>query len=217
MRKEYIFFDLDGTLTDPALGITNSLMYALDKFCIRVQNRAELYKFIGPPLVDMMMQEYGFSKEKAQEGLANYRVYFREKGIFENTVYDGIPEMLAMLQAHGYKLALATSKPEEFAKQILDHFELSKYFCFIGGSDMDGKRVAKDAVIAYVLDSLHITDPEKCIMVGDREHDVLGAKKCAMDCIGVLFGYGSRKELEAAGAAYIAESVADLSAILEEI
>lgn len=217
MKKEYIFFDLDGTLTDPALGITNSLMYALDKFNIHVQNREELYKFIGPPLVDMMMQEYGFSKEKAQEGLANYRVYFRDKGIFENTVYDGIPEMLASLQAQGYKLALATSKPEEFAKRILDHFELSKYFCFVGGSDMGEKRATKDAVIAYVLESLHVAAPQQCIMVGDREHDVLGAQKCGMDCVGVLFGYGSREELASAGAAYLAENVAELLAFLSRI
>ena len=217
MKKEYIFFDLDGTLTDHALGITNSLMYALDKFDIHVESREELYKFIGPPLVDMMMQEYGFTREKAEEGLANYRVYFRDKGIFENIVYDGIPEMLAALQNSGYKLELATSKPEEFAKRILDHFELSKYFYFVGGSDMEGKRSTKDAVIAYVLESLGITDPETCIMVGDREHDVLGAKKCSMDCVGVLFGYGSREELESAGAAYIVESAADLSALLGQI
>ncbi len=217
MKKKYIFFDLDGTLTDPALGITNSLIYALEKFGMHVKSREELYKFIGPPLADMMMREFGFSKEKAQEGVANYREYFRDKGIFENTVYDGIPQMLSSLQECGYKLALATSKPEEFAKQILDHFDLSKYFYFVGGSDMGEKRSTKDAVITYVLESLHITDPQKCIMVGDREHDVLGAKKCGMDCIGVLFGYGSKEELTAAGAIGIADSVSDLSALLSEI
>ena len=215
--KKYIFFDLDGTLTDPAIGITNSLMYALEKFGMHIEDRAALYKFIGPPLVDMMMREYGFTREKATQGLAYYREYFSDKGIFENTVYDGIPEMLALLQARGYKLVLATSKPEVFAKQILDHFALSKYFYFIGGSDLEGKRATKDAVIAYVLAALGITAVQECIMVGDREHDVLGAKKCGMDCVGVLFGYGSRAELETAGAAYIVKDVADLSVLLDQI
>ena len=215
--KEYIFFDLDGTLTDPALGITNSLMYALDKFGVHVENREELYQFIGPPLVDKMMEVYGFSKGKAEQGLAYYREYFGVKGIFENTVYDGIPEMLKELQESGYRLALATSKPEMFAKQILDHVELTKYFCFVGGSDMEGTRASKDAVIKYVLASLDIAEPSKCIMVGDREHDVIGAEKCGIDCVGVLFGYGSREELENAGASYIVETVTELGRLLRRI
>ncbi|MBQ8836760.1 MAG: HAD family hydrolase [Clostridia bacterium] len=215
--KEYIFFDLDGTLTDPALGITNSLMYALDKFGISVESREELYQFIGPPLVDKMMEVFGFSKEKATQALAFYREYFSDKGLFENTVYDGIPEMLCELQSCSYKLVLATSKPEKFAKRILEHFDLAKYFCFVGGSDLEGTRASKDAVIEYVLASLGIADHSKCIMVGDREHDVIGAKKCGIGCVGVLFGYGSRQELETAGAAYIAENVKELGKILRSV
>lgn len=215
--KEYIFFDLDGTLTDPALGITNSLMYALDKFGISVESREELYQFIGPPLVDKMMEVYGFSKEKAQQGLAYYREYFRDKGIFENNVYDGIREMLADLQNGGYKLVLATSKPEEFAKRILEHFDLAKYFDYIGGSDMGEARSSKAAVIEYDMATLGITDPSKCVMVGDREHDVIGARQLGIDCVGLLFGYGSREELETAGATYIAENVDVLTRILKNV
>ncbi len=214
LKKEFILFDLDGTLTDPAIGITNSLMYALDKFGMHIENREELYKFIGPPLVDMMMQEYGFSKEKAQKGLELYREYFSVKGIFENDVYAGIPKMLERLQQAGYKLVLATSKPEKYAKQILEHFNLAEYFYFVGGSDMAETRSTKEAVIEYDLASLGNPDVEKCIMVGDRKYDVIGAREFGIECVGVTFGYGSREELEEAKAAYIAESVQELETLL---
>ncbi|MBQ5390660.1 MAG: HAD family hydrolase [Clostridia bacterium] len=217
MKKQYILFDLDGTLTDPALGITNSLIYALEKFGMQVGSREELYKFIGPPLVDMMMQEYGFSEEKAQQGLAYYREYFSVKGLFENEVYSGIPKLLADLQKSGYKLVLATSKPEKYAKQILEHFDLAKYFYFIGGSDMAETRSTKEAVIEYDLAALGNPEPQSCIMVGDRKYDVIGSAEYGIACVGVLFGYGSRKELEDANAAYIAETVADLGKILMDI
>lgn len=217
MKKEFILFDLDGTLTDPAIGITSSLMYALEKFGIHVENREELYKFIGPPLVDMMMQEYGFSREEAQKGLEYYREYFSVKGLFENEVYDGIPEMLEKLQKRGYKLILATSKPEKFAKQILDHFRLSQYFYFIGGSDMAETRSTKEAVIEYDLAALGNPDVAKCIMVGDRKYDVEGSREFGIECVGVLFGYGSKEELEESKAAYIANTVSDLENILLNI
>ena len=217
MKKEYIFFDLDGTLTDSAAGIVNSLLYAFEKMGMQVEDREELHKFIGPPLVDMMMQEYGFSKEKAQQGLAYYREYFSVTGLFENEVYDGIPAMLAELQTCGYKLVLATSKPEKFARRILEHFDLDKYFCFIGGSDMAETRSTKEAVLAYDLEMLGNPDPCNCIMVGDRKHDVIGARAFGIDCIGVLFGYGSRAELENANVRYVAETVSELENILKSI
>lgn len=217
MNKEFIFFDLDGTLTDPALGITNSLMHAMRKLGLPEASREELYKFIGPPLVEMMMQEFGFTKEKATEGLALYREYFSVKGLFENEVYPGIPELLASLQNAGYKLVLATSKPEKFARQILEHFDLAKYFYFIGGSDMAETRSTKEAVIEYDLAAIGNPDPSACIMVGDRKYDVIGARAYGMDCIGVLFGYGSREELADANAAYVAETVAELGEFLMHI
>jgi len=215
--KEFILFDLDGTLTDSSPGIINSLTYAFEKLDFKIKSREELRVFIGPPLIDMMMEQYGFSHEKATLGLKYYREYFRDKGIFENSVYDGIPEMLSELQTRGYKLLLATSKPEEFAKRIMEHFDLSKYFYFIGGSDMGETRSSKSAVIEYVLKNLGITESEKCIMVGDREHDVIGAGKYGIKTIGVLFGYGSREELEKSGASYIVESVEELGDVLKII
>ena len=217
MKKKYILFDLDGTLTDPVLGITNSLMHALKKFGIDIENREELYKFIGPPLVDMMMQEYGFSKEKAQKGLEYYREYFSVKGLFENEVYDGIPEMLEKLQNNGYRLVLATSKPEKYAKQILDHFRLSQYFYFIGGSDMEETRSTKEAVIEYDLAAIGNPDVAECIMVGDRKYDVEGSREFGIECVGVTFGYGSHKELEEAKAKYIVDTVKELEILLMNI
>ncbi len=136
------------------------------------------------------------------------------KGIFENRVYEGIPQMLGALRDNGRKLLVATSKPEEFASQILEHFQLDGYFDWVCGASMDEKRVKKGEVIAYALETAGIRDVSKAVMVGDREHDVLGAKENGMDCVGVLFGYGSRQELEAAGAVKIAGTVEELGRIL---
>ena len=217
MSKEFILFDLDGTLTDSSPGIINSLVYAFDKLEFRINDREELRAFIGPPLIEMMMEKYGFSHEKATLGLKFYREYFIDKGIFENSVYDGIPEVLDNLQNQGYKLVLATSKPEEFAKRIMGHFDLAKYFYFIGGSDMRETRNSKSAVIEYVMANCGITDADKCIMVGDREHDVIGAGKFGIETVGVLYGYGNRAELEKVSAAYIVETVEELGKLLISI
>lgn len=205
-----ILFDLDGTLTDPGVGITNSAMYALEKWNIKVAERSELYKFIGPPLRDSFMNFYNFSEEQAEQAIIYYREYFRVKGIFENEVYPGIVELLQKLKADGKKIVLATSKPEEFAVRILKHFDLFEYFDFVGGALMDGVRNKKGEVIRYVLESAGITDLSTTVMIGDREHDIIGAKENGLDSIGVLFGYGSREELTEAGATYIAETVWDI-------
>lgn len=207
---EFILFDLDGTLTNPGEGITNSVVYALNKFGIQVEDKRELYKFIGPPLMDSFEMYYGFSKEKAKLAVDYYREYYRDKGLFENCVYEGIEDLLQKLVASGKKICLATSKPEEFAKQILEHFQLSKYFDFIGGSNMNETRSKKAEVIGYVLEQCKITDCSKVLMIGDREYDILGANEFGIDSMGVLFGYGSREELEGAGATYIAETVKDI-------
>ena len=207
---DIVLFDLDGTLTDPGLGITNSVAYALKKWNIEVADRTTLYKFIGPPLSDSFKRYYGFSEEDSLKAIEYYREYFRDKGIFENEVYEGVVDLLETLRAQGKKVVLATSKPEGFAKTILEHFQLAKYFDFVAGASMDESRNKKGAVIAYALESCGITDKSAVVMVGDREHDVLGAKENDLDSIGVLFGYGSREELEAAGATYIAETVSDI-------
>lgn len=213
---EVVLFDLDGTLTDPGVGITNSVAYALNKYGIEVTDRSELYKFIGPPLQESFEHYYGFSKEKAQEAVAYYREYYREKGIFENLVYEGIEELLKAISNSGKQIIVATSKPEEFAKKILEHFDLAKYFTYIAGSNMDGTRTKKAEVISYALETCNITDYSKVVMIGDREHDVIGANKVGVASIGVLFGYGDYAELKAAGASYIVETVEDMYPILFE-
>lgn len=207
---QYILFDLDGTLTDPGIGITNSVMHALRKYGIEVADRTELYKFIGPPLIESFEKYYGFSHEEAVKSVDYYREYYRDKGIYENSVYDGIENLLAALYKEGKKIILATSKPELFAKQILRHFDLEKYFLFAAGSTMDETRTNKAEVIEYALSECGITDKSSVVMIGDREHDIIGANKNGIDSIGVLFGYGSREELEAAGATYIAETVGEI-------
>ncbi len=215
--QRVVLFDLDGTLTDPGLGITNSVMYSLNKFGIRVEDRSELYKFIGPPLLNSFMEFYSFDEEQAEQAVIYYREYFKEKGMFENKVYDGIPELLEQMKKEKMLLVVATSKPEPFAVQILEHFNLSQYFDVIAGSDFENVRNTKTKVIAYALEQLaklsskDISVLRKCaIMVGDRSHDVVGAKENDIQSIGVLFGYGDREELEGAGADFIVEQPSNI-------
>lgn len=208
-----ILFDLDGTLTDPALGITNAVSYALKHYGIDEEYQ-NLLRFIGPPLVDSFMEYYGFDQEKAQEAVVYYREYFSDKGLFENVVYDGMEDFLAALKNEGYLLAVATSKPEEFAKKILDHFHLSHYFTKICGATMDSSLSKKGDVIAYALDQLKITDPNTAIMVGDRQHDIVGAHQNQLKAIGVLYGYGDEAEMKEYQADYIAKDLKELMTIL---
>lgn len=217
-EKKIICFDLDGTLTDPGLGITNSVMHALNHYGIHVADRSELYKFIGPPLSQSFERFYGFSHEDAVHAVSVYREYFSVKGLFENAVYPGIEELLKTLKAQGKKICLATSKPEVYAKQILEHFKLDGYFDFISGSLLNGDRTDKAEVITWAIQSLEemgvTCNRDDMVMIGDREHDVIGGHKNDMAVIGVLFGYGSEEELKAAGAEAIAESVAKLHTLL---
>lgn len=215
--KNIFLFDLDGTLTDPGMGITNSVAYALAQYGIQAEDRTVLYPFIGPPLRESFMKFYGFSEEKAEEAVWKYREYFSDKGLFENEVYPGIKEMLGGLKNAGARLFVATSKPTGYSKQILDHFELSEYFEDIQGSTMDGSREKKADVIAYLLNVNHIQEKEEVIMIGDRRQDTDGAKENGLDSCGVLYGYGSRDELEEAQADYIAENVEELGKILAEL
>ena len=209
---DYYFFDLDGTLTDPAQGITNSFIHAIKYFGLEVPSYEKLCTFIGPPLVATFQKEFGFDDEKAMEGVKKYREYFAQKGIFENKVYDEIEILLAHLQSKGKHLLVATSKPEEYSVKILEHFGLAKYFDFICGSNMDETRSKKEEVIEYALEKFGIgaADKSKVLMIGDREHDIIGAKKNGIKSCGVLYGYGSRQELEVAGADYIVESLGNL-------
>ena len=211
---DYILFDLDGTLTDPGIGITNSVMYALKKFNIEVPDRSALYKFIGPPLKGSFEEFYHFTPDQSEQAVSFYREYFRKQGMLENMVYDGIPEILDHLKANGKKLIVATSKPEAFTLEILRHFRLYDYFDFIAGATMDDTRNKKADIIRYALESCNITDKSSAIMIGDRKHDIIGAKENGLDSIGVLFGYGDRKELTVAGATFIAASAAEVESLI---
>jgi phosphoglycolate phosphatase len=214
MPKDFILFDLDGTLTDPAQGITNSLMYALKCYGIKTADRSSLYKYIGPPLLETFSKGFGFSPEKSAEAVRKYREYFADKGLYENKVYEGIPGLLNTLKSDGKTLIVATSKPEEYSVCILKHFGLDHYFSYICGSNMDESRSRKSEVIAYALDRARVTDKSRAIMTGDRMHDIIGANECGIASCGVLFGYGSRTELEEAGAGYIAADIQELERIL---
>lgn len=214
--KTHILFDLDGTLTDPKEGITKSVQYALKHYNIQVDDLNTLCPFIGPPLTDSYKKFYGFTDEQAWEGVLIYREYFSERGWHENKEYEGIREMLEALKNSGKILMVATSKPEEFAVKILEHFNLAQYFDFIGGADMEETRSRKGDVVRYVLEhsGLGAEAAERAVMVGDREHDVLGARECGIDCVGVLYGYGSRQELEACKAAWVVDNVKELEELL---
>ena len=210
----YILFDLDGTLTDPGLGITNSIMYALKKFGIEETDRTSLYRFIGPPLRESFQRFYGFTEEQSEQATAYYREYFSDRGLYENAVYDGVETMLKTLQEQGRTLILATSKPEVFAVEILRYFKLEQYFTLIAGATMDASRNEKADVIAYALQTAGVRDLREAVMVGDREHDILGAKKNGLSAIGVLYGYGSAEELRRAGAIALAENSEALGRLL---
>lgn len=213
-KYSYVLFDLDGTVTDPEEGITKSVQYALQHFSIEVQERRELYKFIGPPLKDSFMEFYGFTEQQAGEALLKYRERFEVTGWRENVVYDGMEKLLRHLRCRGKRIMLATSKPEVFAEQILVYFGLRDYFDFVGGASLDGRRNYKADVIRYVLDANGISSREKAVMVGDRKFDILGAKEFGLETVGVLYGYGDREELTTAGADHLVGSVAELEVLL---
>ena len=198
--KKYIFFDLDGTLTDSAEGITNSVAYVLKHYGISVEDKSTLNVFVGPPLVESFMKYYGFDREQARASVGIYREYFEDKGMFENAVYPGIPELLGSLKKDGYKLYVATSKPEQYSVKIIEHFGLAEYFEMVGGADMNETRVHKGDVIRYVMESCGFTDSSEIVMVGDRSYDILGGHAEGLKVIGVLYGYGDLKELSQAGA-----------------
>ncbi len=216
MQKKYqtILFDLDGTLTDPKLGITKSVQYALKHFNIQVTNLSSLTSFIGPPLKDSFMEYYHFDEESALLAIEKYREYFKETGIFENNLYYGMDHLLKQLAERGKTLIVATSKPTVFAKRILEYFNIHDYFAFISGSELDGTRSKKSEVIQYALEQNNINNLSEIIMIGDRKYDIIGAKETGIDSVGVLYGYGDAAEIENAKPTYIAEDINELYQIL---
>lgn len=214
--KKYILFDLDGTLTDPKVGICTCVQHALKAFGIEEPDLDKLEPFIGPPLKDSFMQFYGFSEEDAEAAIKVYRERFSTVGKFENEVYEGIPGMLRALKDYGYQLAVASSKPECFVKDILKHFRIAEYFDVVVGSELDGSRVEKSEVIHEALNRLfhyRAFQKQKVVMVGDRKFDVEGAKNIGVTSVAVAYGYGPMEELEAATPDYIAGTVAELRAL----
>ena len=208
------FFDLDGTIIDSSPGITNSVMYALEKIGIEETEREKLYKFIGPPLTASFARFYGFDDEKSWKAVEYYREYYQDTGIFECSVYPGFEKSLKALKTAGKRLFVATSKPEVYARRIIEHFDLDQYFEYVAGMELDGGRGSKAEVIGYLIDTCRMQDKKRILMIGDREHDVLGAKQEGLDCMGVLYGFGNREELEKAGAVYIAGTPEDIAGII---
>lgn len=211
--KNYLLFDLDGTLTDPKVGICTCVQYALASFGIEEPDIEKLTPFIGPPLKGSFMEFYHMDEEQAESAVAKYRERFQDKGLFENELYEGIPEMLEALNSRGMFLAVASSKPTVFVERILEHFHIKKYFKVIVGSELDGTRVNKDEVVEEALRRLFgdkPVDKEKVYMIGDRRFDVEGARAMGVESVGVTYGYGDMEELREAKADYIVRSVEEL-------
>ncbi|WP_445479790.1 HAD family hydrolase [Lysinibacillus irui] len=214
MKKYVVLFDLDGTLSDPKIGITKSVQFALQKAGIKVNDLDELEPFIGPPLQVSFREMYDFDDTQITQAIRAYRDRFTESGMFENQLYEGIPALLSNLKEEGYTLAVATSKPTVFAKQIIEYFQLESFFDLIVGSHLDGSRSAKSEIIAEVLQHFNLFPKEQFIMIGDRNYDVLGAYDNQIDAIGVTYGYGSLEELKNESPTYIVDHVSDLQKYL---
>lgn len=215
---DLVLLDLDGTLTDAGPGIVNCIRYALDDMGIEHPDDATMRTFLGPPLADTFGRHFGMSDADIAYAIDKYRERYHEVGLFENAVYDGIPELLQQLTDANIVLAVATSKPTYSATRILEHFHLDQYLAFIGGADLAGERHDKAAVIDHTIEELNAlgrpTDGARIVMIGDREHDVIGARAHGIDTVGVLWGYGTEEELLSAGAVHLVESPPALGALL---
>lgn len=206
MVYQYILFDLDGTIINSAEGIIKCVKYALKSFGIDETDDERIKAFIGPPLVWSFQEFYHFSPEEAKKATEKYRERYRAKGIYEFELYEGIAEVFKTLKEDGKTLALATSKPEVFAKQIMEKVGLSSYLDVITGSEMDGKRDNKEDVLEESFRRLNMPDMKEVIMIGDRKFDIIGAKAWNVDSIGVTYGFAPEGELAEYGATYIVHS-----------
>lgn len=216
MKKyDMILFDLDGTLTDPEHGLCESYYYGLTKSGVKIRDKKALKKYIGPTLVDIWQEDFGFTRDEAVCAIEKFREYFSVYGWWDNRVYDGVHDMLATLKSRGKILALATSKPEVFARRIVAKFDLLRYFDYVGAASLDGSRDKKWQVIEHVLECAGDPDRSHCILVGDRCFDAEGAARCGIDSLGVLYGMGTRDELEKAGFTYIVPTVDDVVKMLK--
>lgn len=214
---KYVLFDLDGTLTDPYEGISKCLIYALERTGFPLHE--EYRKFIGPPLTYSFQNFCSMTKEQSLDAVRIYRERFSNIGLFENRVYDGIPELLTFLKDNGVKLAVATSKPTCFSQRILDKFDLNKYFDLLVGSELNGERIEKSQVVKECIRKLGIknSDLDFTYMVGDRKYDIIGAKENSVKSIGVEYGYAQDDELSENGADYIVKDVKALKELFAEL
>ena len=212
-RYTHIIFDLDGTLTDSKTGILNSLRFALSRFGIDEADTAALVAFIGPPLHDSFRERYGFSDDDARRAVAHYREYFAEKGIYENELYPGVDAMLDDLTARGAAMMIATTKPGVFAGKITEHFNIRRHFLTVRGSNLDGTMMDKAELIRSLVEE-HSLGRRGTVMVGDRKHDIVGARANGLDSVAVGYGYGSRGELAEAGPTHFCATVEELASFL---
>ena len=212
----YILFDLDGTLTDPREGITKSVQYALAKMGIEEPDLSALEHFIGPPLYDEFRRCYNFDDAQAKQAVAAYRERFSVHGWKENILFDGVPAMLQTLRDAGKTLAVASSKPTVFVEKILELFEIAPYFDAVSGATLDGSISTKAQVGEQALAMLSVEDRKDVVLVGDRMHDVEGARLCAIDCVGVTFGFGGLRELQQAGAKHVVQDFSELIRLLTD-
>ncbi len=208
-----ILFDLDGTIIEPEVGIINSILFALDKMDIRASNKEELKAFIGPPLIDSFEIHYGLNKENAAKAVNYYREYFSEKGIYQNTLYPEITNVLKQLKNEDYKLFIATSKPTIYAEKILEHFKIINLFEGVVGSNLSNSRKDKEEIVHFVINTYNLIRNET-IMIGDRKFDIIGARKNSIKSIGVTYGHGSLDELQGEKASYIVDNCLDLPNII---
>ncbi len=211
---DLILFDLDGTLTDPKIGITKSIQYGLAKLGIQEDDLESLVPFIGAPLFVCLQERYSLDDSRAEKIVGHYREYYGTIGIYENDVYPGIPELLADLSADGKKLAVATLKPTVFARKVLEYFDILHCFDYVSGSTLDLAGLSKTEVVGNALQKLPETPKERAVMVGDREHDVRAAQANGISSIAVTYGYGTIDELQNAGPTHMADSVDNLKALM---
>ncbi len=208
--ERYIFFDLDGTLTDSAPGIVKAVTYSLEQLGIPLPPAEVMHKFVGPPLLWSFSNFYGMSEEESKKAVEYYRECYSGGEIYNCLIYDGFEDLLKALNEKGVKCVLATSKPHVFANAILEKKGLAKYFCYVSGPEFDGTRDAKSEVIAYAMEQLGLTDPSTILMVGDRDHDTKGAVINGVDSVGALWGFGDAEELLSTGAKAVFETPRDL-------
>lgn len=211
---KYILFDLDGTLLDTFEGVSRSVEHTLKHFGLEVPNEREMRRYLGPPLIESFQKLAGMSEEDAEEAVKVFRERYKRLGIYEYGFFEGVKSVLEELRGNGCVLAVATAKLETVAKTMLEHAGLTEKFVFIGGSVDTPDRRQKEQVVAYVLENLGNPDKSEVLMVGDRDNDVLGAKANGIACCGALWGYGSREELETAGAEYIVEKAENVKDVL---